>query len=68
MDWSEAARVLGGLPKRKQYERTCPICSKSFVTTAAGVYCSASCRAKAQTRRKTAARRARWTEQATPSS
>jgi hypothetical protein len=59
MDRSEAARILGRLPKAKRYARTCPICQTAFTTTARGVYCSALCRARAQTRRKTAARRAR---------
>jgi hypothetical protein len=59
MDRSEAARILGKLPKAKRYTRTCPVCQMVFSTTARGVYCSTLCRAKAQTRRKTAARHAR---------
>jgi hypothetical protein len=57
---SDAARLLGSLPKAKRYARACPICGREFQTNAKGVYCSMTCRSRAQTRRKTAARRARW--------
>jgi hypothetical protein len=60
MDRSEAARALGSIPKAKRYPRTCPICGKEFMGTKRAVYCNRLCTAKAQTRRKTAARRARW--------
>jgi hypothetical protein len=59
VDRSEIGRLLGSLPKEKRYQRTCPICGKVFMSTKRGVYCNPLCTAKAQTRRKTAVRRAR---------
>jgi rubrerythrin len=65
MDRTEAARLLGGLPKAKRHEFVCPECGTTFAATARGKFCSAICRARDQTKRKTAARRARW-QSATP--
>jgi hypothetical protein len=65
MDRSEAARLLGSSPKRKRYERRCPTCGTVFATNARGIYCNPLCGAKAQTRRKTAARRARREQMST---
>jgi tRNA(Ile2) C34 agmatinyltransferase TiaS len=62
---SEAARLLGSLPKGKRHERVCPVCGTAFTSTARGVYCNPLCAAKAQTRRKTTARRARSIEDTT---
>jgi hypothetical protein len=56
----EAARIVGSSPKAKRYQHVCPLCGKTFLATARGKWCSAICRARDQTRRKTAARRARW--------
>lgn len=69
VDRSDAARLLGSLPKAKRHAATCPVCAKQFQTTARGKFCSPICKARDQTRRKTEARRARWigTKWETPS-
>jgi hypothetical protein len=60
IDRSEAARLLGGLPKAKRDERTYLQCGTTFTSTARGKFCTPICRARDQTKRKTAARRAQW--------
>jgi rRNA maturation endonuclease Nob1 len=59
VDKTEAARFLGSLPKQKRYARTCSVCGKAFQATARGKFCTAICRARDQTKRKTEARRTR---------
>jgi hypothetical protein len=59
VDRSDAARLLGSLPKQRRYERECPVCGKQFRSTARGKFCSPVCRARDQMRRKTEARRER---------
>ncbi len=63
-DRLEAAQVLGSLPKAKRYERSCLACGRVFLATARGKFCSAICRARDQTRRKTEARRAQQNQKA----
>lgn len=53
MEPSELARALGSLPKIKR-ERVCAVCGKTFLGTARALYCSASCKLKAQYQRRKA--------------
>jgi endogenous inhibitor of DNA gyrase (YacG/DUF329 family) len=50
MENSEAARRLASL--RRRQEATCPICGRSFVRITKALYCSTSCKQKAQYRRR----------------
>ena len=58
MDTSEAARLLGKMPKKRQVQQTCPMCGRTFQTTRRGIYCSPPCRSKAQRQREAQARKA----------
>lgn len=52
VDSSEAARLLGKMPKGRRFERVCPVCGKTFMATARGVVCSRACGWTYQNRRR----------------
>ncbi len=56
LELSEAARLMGQKPKQRRYERTCPVCGKTFAATARGVFCSAQCRTTYHNRQAAAKR------------